>query len=91
MSQQCCPWCGHCGPRYDDGTPRADIPGAHSDGSKCVCRHVNAGSRLAALEVGGRYFDRKRNKWVCPSCGTAPGASLWEIEELERRAELADT
>lgn len=70
MPQKQCPWCGHCGPRYREGTPRELIPSAHSDGSDCVCRHVSCQTRLGAIDAGGRYFDG--TQWVCVSCGTAP-------------------
>jgi len=65
MPQQSCPWCSHCGPRYDEGTPRVEIPGAHSDGTTCVCRHITCQSRQEARAVGGRYFDAARCRWVC--------------------------
>ena len=86
MPQQQCPWCGHCGPRYPEGTPLAERPGPHEDGSACRCRHVNANDRLHALQVGGRYWDGA--SWVCPSCGTAPGATEEEEELLLEEEQL---
>jgi hypothetical protein len=66
--QRQCPWCGHCGPRYDpsDEAP----PSPHSDGSACICRHITCGSRRSALRLGGRYYDRQLGRWVClGGCG----------------------
>lgn len=83
MPQQQCPWCGHCGPRYSENTPTAERPRAHDDGSSCVCRHVNTANRLSALRHGGRYFCDRRNKWVCPWCGTDDPATESEIQLLE--------
>jgi hypothetical protein len=85
MPQQQCPWCGRLGDRYEEGTPREERPQPHDDGSPCRCRHVTAANRLAALRDGGRYWDGA--SWVCPSCGTAPGATPEEerlIEEEEQ-------
>ena len=79
MPQQCCPWCGHAGPRYDEGTPTEEIPSAHDDGTKCVCRHVDAIDRQHAIEVGGRYWDGAA--WVCPWCGTAPPPTAPQHED----------
>lgn len=38
------------------------------------CKHVNTGSRHAALENGGRYYDTKLSRWVCPWCDNFDGA-----------------
>lgn len=73
MPQQQCPWCGHCGPRYDERSDERPAP--HSDGSSCVCRHITCQTRIGALYRGGRYFDRSLGRWACPSCGTAPVAT----------------
>ena len=72
MPQQQCPWCGHCGPRYDETTPMEERPSAHADGTTCVCRHVTCPSRAVAIRHGGRYWD---GAWVCTACGTAPPAT----------------
>lgn len=78
MPQQQCPWCGHCGPRYDEGTPASGRPAAHDDGTPCICRHVTCQSRRSALLAHGRYWDGAA--WVCVSCGTAPPPTTEEIE-----------
>lgn len=68
MQKQCC-WCGRLGARYDERELKKTgerPPMPHDDGSACVCRHVSAASREAALEVGGRYWNG--SKWVCTVC-----------------------
>lgn len=70
-----CPWCGKCGPRFDEreyvdrggcyvhrktGEP---APRPHDDGSSCVCRHPTAANRAAARRIGGRYWNGER--FVC--------------------------
>lgn len=90
MPQQQCPWCGHCGPRYQDGTPPAERPSAHSDGSMCVCRHVTTDSPESAYEHGGRYYDRLEGRWICLA-GCHPDAATPVIRELERAARRDET
>jgi predicted RNA-binding Zn-ribbon protein involved in translation (DUF1610 family) len=83
MSQYQCPWCGKVGQRWEREPAdrmRGEY-GPHADGSSCICRHVNAQTRLAALRVGGRYWDG--TAWVCPSCGTAPGRTPEEADILD--------
>jgi len=64
-----CPWCGRSGERFDEMEKFVDVPPQpHEDGSKCVCRHVTAGSRERALEVQGRYWDAETRTWVCTVC-----------------------
>lgn len=68
--QKQCPWCNRLGARYDERAledgERPPMP--HDDGSPCVCRHVTAGTRERALQVGGRYWDERLRQWVCTVC-----------------------
>jgi len=83
MAQQQCPWCGHCGPRYDETTRLTGEvpPGAHDDGHPCVCRHVTAATRGGALDAGGRYYDHGVSKWLCFACGTARRIPLDDVRK----------
>ncbi len=63
MPQQQCPWCGHCGPRYQESEKHP--PDAHSDGSKCVCKHITCYSRQEARRIGGRYYDKILRRFIC--------------------------
>lgn len=85
MPQNQCVWCGRLGGRYEEGTPRHEQPGPHDDGSACVCRHVSCSSRQEALIHGGRYFDEQENRWVCPSCGTAPPPTDEELYDIDSK------
>lgn len=79
MSQKQCPWCGHCGPRYDESNGER-AHDAHSDGTQCVCRHVTCASRRSAHREHGRYFDENARAWRCFGCGTAREIALDLVE-----------
>jgi hypothetical protein len=78
--QKQCPWCGHCGPRYEQG---AEPIGSHDDGSSCVCRHVTCACGLAAWRDGGRYWDHRLRRWIClGGCGVPHDETL--MDEMSR-------
>ena len=90
MPQEQCPWCGKCGERYPEGTPKDERGGPHADGSECVCRHVDAHDRRSALYYRGRYFCRRRGRWVCPWCGTDDRPTQDEIDAARAYFEYED-
>ena len=57
MPQRQCRWCGRLGDRVEEQDLRLPSSAPHADGSKCICRHVEADTRAAAIADHGRYWD----------------------------------
>ncbi len=88
--QKQCNWCGKLGARVGEGELREPHAQPHADGSRCVCRHVTAGTRLGALDASGRYWDEGARKWLCFACGTTRRIALDDVRMRERGAAHAN-
>jgi hypothetical protein len=57
-----------------------------------ACKHITTSNRRAALRDGGRYFDRRLGRWICPWCDdwTAAVAKAAALEEERYKVALRE-